>query len=265
MNTAPITFSQKWNVMISPETQMDHCQNAFYNHVITVATAASFVALAVFSSLVFPEIATFLIIATAFLLTPGVELARVFLNKAQDSKKLEDQALKVRVIYNRLIAVKADNPEIRALHEHWCTKAEKAQKGYDIVHQKALDTANNPKSYHSVITKYRIEALDAEQEAKTIKVYALFLESLIRNPETFKNIFLKHGENLSNAFSDFGTWDCRETLIRAMDPKFTKDDFLLNFSNKRICPISYSEVYEGASKLSLKNRLCRALTEKLAS
>ncbi len=265
MHATPITFSQKWEGMISPEKQMDHCRDAFYNHVITVATATSFVALAVFSSIVFPEIATFLIIGTAFLLSPGVELARIFLNKAQDSKKLEDQTLKVRVIYNRLVAEKADNPEVKGLHEHWNNKASKAKKNYDIVYQKALDKTSNPRTSPAVMTKYRIEALDAEKEAKTIQVYALFLESLTKKQQTFENVFLKYGENLSHAFSDFGTWDCRETEIRAMDPKFTKDDVLLAFCNKKIRPISYSEVYQKKSNPSLKKRLCRALTEQLAS
>jgi hypothetical protein len=265
MNITPVTFSQKWDIMISPKNQMDHCETALYNHVITVATAVSFVALAVFSSIVFPEIASFLIIATAFLLTPGIELARIFLNKAQEERKLEEQSIKVRAIYNKFLIIKADNPEIKALHEHWHNKAEKAQKSYELVYQKALDKGSNPQTYSGVITKYRSEALAAEQEAKTIKVYALFLESLIKKPKEFQQVFLKYGENFSKALSDVAEWDTRDTLVRATDPRFTNKDTLLFFSNKKIRPISYSEVYQDELKFNLKNRLCTSLLTEVAS
>ncbi len=263
MNSTPITFSQKWNVMLSPEKELAHRSNALYNHIVTIATAVAFVALAVISSLFFPELATFLIIATAFLLTPGVEFARSFLNKARESKKLENQAVQVRAAYDKLILAKATNPEIKALSFHWNNKALQAQKTYNTLYQKALEKANDAESSSSLITKYRLEALDAENKSMKIKVYSLFLESLIGNQKTFEKVFLKHGENFSSTFSTFSKWDSRETEKRAMDPKFTNNDFLLTFYNKNISPISYDEVYQEKLKENLKSRLYQALTEQL--
>lgn len=257
MNATSITFFQKWNTMIAPETEAYHHKEALYNNMITIAIVVSFIAVAVISTLIFPEIASLLILGTIFLLAPAIELSQFFLSKAREAKKLEEQAQKVRTCYQKLISKKTTFPEIKALSYHWKQKALESQKRAQDLYQKALEKEKNRSISSSLIKKYRIEALEAEKTAKSLKIYSLFLESLIGRQKIFEKVFVKHGENLSSAFSDFSIWDSRDSETRAMDPKFTKNDFLLRFYNPAHFPISYKEVYQKEEEL--KNRLYQAI------
>lgn len=260
VNSSPL-FQQTWNRSISIETENTHASKALWYHVATIVTAVAFVALAAVSSILFPEFATLMIIGALVLSSPGIELCKHFLSKAQEAKKLEEQAKNVRECYQKNILNKEKNPEIKALCSHWKEQAKKQQKNYEAIYQKSIEKETELDENSFSLQKYRLNALEAEKTAKTVTVYALFLETLIQDQASFESAFCKHGERLSQSISSFAKWDSRENERRAMDPLFSNKDDLLLFNNLSITPISYSEVNLDSVNESLKSRLYQAFKE----
>src|SRR3989339_1708196 len=180
------TFSQKWNRMISPETENQHQMTALYNHMATIATVVSVLAVNIIVSIFAPGLAPFFYMGTFLLIGPAIKLGNYFLSNARKAIKLENQASKVRSCYEKFLIDKVSNPELKSLSYHWNKKASEAEKGYKILFQKAIEEESKPKASASSIKKHRIEALEAEKTAAQIKVYSLFLESLIGNQKTFE-------------------------------------------------------------------------------
>ena len=262
MNVSSIDISDKWNALVSNTIRTFHADVALSNRVITVATAVGAVALAVISSFVFPEFASLILVCVAFLISPAVEFSRYFLNKAYEADKFYLQSFTAERIYSRLLATDFSNPRAAALQEHWQIRALASKSKYKKAYDKALEKAAEARTSDRIVTKYRLEALEAEKEAKTIQVYALFLESLCSREDIFNQVFHKYGENLSSVFSEFGLWDMRDTSRRAMDPKFSKTDPLFLFDNPSIAPISYGEVFKRSKQKQLKERLLHAVSER---
>ncbi len=186
------------------------------------------------------------------------------MQKAQEAKKLEDQAQKVRNYYISLVSQKEANPECKALALHWKQKAFEAQESYKKLHQAALQKGKDPKVTFLDLQKTRWDAMEAEKTAATMKVYSLFLESLVAKPLLFQKSFVKYGDNFSSALSDFSTWDPRDVEKRTSDFHFAEIDPLLNFHNTSIPSITYTEVFQDRWKEKIKNRLNKALVQKMA-
>ena len=260
----PLSFSQKWDKMISLETENTYRTAAFYNNVAMIATAVSSIALTVFASLLFPEAATFFVIGIVFLLTPAIDLSKNFLHKAQEAKKLAEQAEKVRNYYFSFAAKKERNPEASALALHWKQKADEAQSSYNTLYQKALEKGKEPDISFLSLQKSRWDALEAEKTAGKIKIYALFLESLIKKPLLFQKTFTQYGDNFSSALANFSKWDERDVERRASDLHFAMSDPLLIFRNATIPSISYAEVFQDRWKEQIKKRLSNGLIQKMA-
>jgi hypothetical protein len=260
----PTTFSQKWDKMLSPGTEESYRSSAFSNHVFMIATAISSIASTIFASLMLPEATTFLLMGIVFLISPAVELSKKFLLKAQEAKKLEEQAQKVRNYYLSFVAKKESNPEAKALALHWKQKANAAEIGYQTLRQKALEKGKEPGISFTALQRARFDTMEAEKTAGKIKVYALFLESLVYRPILFQKTFNRYGENLSSALSSFSTWDQRDVERRSSDLNFAMSDSLLNFHNTNIPSISYSEVFQTRWKEQIKKRLNTALIQKMA-
>jgi hypothetical protein len=264
MNPIEISsFQTNWNRSISIQTENYHGRVASCYYLATIVTAVAFVALAVISSVFFPEYAPFMILGTFVLCAPGIELCKFFLSRAAEAKKLEEQSQKVRTYYQNFIEKKETNPEIKALHQHWKEKADSLRQNALELHQKAVSKEKemDEKETTFLLKKYRIEALDAEKKAGAVQIYSLFLESLLEHPDSFIAGFTKHQEKLFDALPSFGTWDMRELERRAMDPKFTSKDDLFTFEDKEIKPISYLDVYKEDLKEDLKERLFLAFSK----
>lgn len=260
----PVNFSQKWDRMISPETEQTHKTSAFYNHAAMIATVVSSIALTVFASVIFPEATTFLLIGIVFLVSPAVELSKSFLQNAQEAKKLEDQAQKVRNYYLSFVSQKETNPECKALALHWKQKACEAQESYKKLYEAALKKGTDSKVTFLDLQKTRWDAMEAEKTAAMMRVYSLFLESLIAKPLLFQKSFMRYGDNFSTALSDFSTWDSRDVEKRTSDFHFAVIDPLLKFHNTSIPSITYTEVFQDRWKEQIKNRLNKALVQKMA-
>lgn len=260
----PVNFSQKWEKMISHETENAHRTTAFYNHTAMIATVISSIALTVFASVIFPQATTLFLIGIVFLVSPAVELSKKFLGKAREAQKLENQAQKVRSYYLSFVAKKESNPECRALSLHWQQKALEAQSSYQALHQTAIEKGKDPNVSFLTLQKSRFDALEAEKTAGTIKIYSLFLESLINKPLLFQKTFVRYGDNFSSALSGFSNWDKRDVERRASDLNFAMSDPLLIFHNTAIPNISYSEVFQEKWKEQIKHRLTNALIQKMA-
>ena len=132
------------------------------------------------------------------------------------------------------------------------------------MHQVALEKGKDPKASFISLQKFRWDALDDRKTAASIKVYSLFLESLINKPLLFKKAFIRYGENFSSAISSFATWDKRDVERRASDLHFAQSDPLLSFHNASIPNVSYSEVFQERWNGQIKNRLSNALIHKMA-
>lgn len=262
MSIESSSFSQKWNVMISPEQEEDHNTTVFHNHVATIATVVSVIAITIITSIFCPAIAPFLIMGTVFFLGPAIELGRYFMSKARLSQKLEEQSQKVRNIYEKFVSENVSSPEIKALSFHWKQKAEEAEKEYKTLFEKAI--AKEADAKPASLKKYRIEALQAEKNAAEVKLYSLFLDSLISRESTFKKLFLKYGEHLDKAIFEIGSFDPRDIETRAMSPLFSSKDAALIF-HKDIQPIGYKELYQESLQESLKNRMRLAIIRREAS
>lgn len=254
-----IDFSEKWNHLISQNQETQHHKIASYNKLITISIAVTFVALSVISVFIVPEFAPLLIVGSAFLMTPAVEFAKIFLARAQTSNKLEEQSQKVRKYYEKLVKQKAPYPEVTALACHWKKKAEKDYKNYQTLYQKALSKAEKKDAPTPSIRRYKMEALEAEQTAMKTKIYSLFLSSLIGRQKAFEKIFLQYGEDLSAAFADFAKWDSRDIETRVLDSYFTPKDPLLKFYIPGCGSISYQEVFNKQAEERLKRRLGQAI------
>lgn len=256
-----ITFQQTWNQTISIETENAHASRALWYHTATIISSLAFITFAVVSSIVFPEFATLILIGVLILSSPAIELSQHFLLKAQESKKLEEQARDVREIYKKNKLNKEKNPELEAFCTHWKLQAEKQQRNYEEIHRKYLEKEKETDKSPLSINKYKINSLEAEKVAKTVAIYSLFLESLKQNPILFEDLFCKYGDTLSQCISSFATWDARDPERRAMDSLFNNQDSLLLFNNLLIPPISYLEVDLDYFKDSLKNRLFQAFKQ----
>lgn len=259
-----VNFSQKWDQMISYEAEEKHRTSAFYNNLAMIATAVSSVALTIIASVCFPEMTTVFLICIVFLMTPAIELGKKFKMGALAAKKLEDQAQKVRSYYASFVAQKETNPEIKALSVHWKKKADEALLHYKTAHQKAVEKSKESQLPFTSLQRFRWDAMEAEKTAATMKVYSLFLESLINKPLLFQKAFVKYGEDFSSALSGFSTWDTRDVERRTSDLQFGTSDPLLTFHNASIPFISYTEVFQDRWKEQIKHRLCNALIQKMA-
>ncbi len=262
MNVKNITFDQKWQEMISPEKESYHRFHVLSNNLAAIATAVTFIGLSIISVITLQKFASLIILGSVFLVTPGVELARFFANKARDSRDLAEQSHKVRGIYEKLVKQKAFYPEVKALHIHWKEKSLEMQKKYEHLLQKTLEKETKLSRSPSLIKKYRIEVLEAEKIAKKSMLYTLFLESLIGKQKDFEECFLTYGENLPEALPHLGSWDARDTEIRATDAKFAKKDIFFSFSNADIDPIGYEEVYQSNKHKEIEAKFQRALLHR---